>query len=104
MNIYYNGDEMKVNHALQLIKSVSKQSHGTMVIISSNAKDEVDRLSKNNRAIKIEPINLIEYTENCQNQGFDSIEQYCERQIPPKKRILPPALYIKKFIMYISIQ
>lgn len=61
LNIYYNGDEMKVNNALQLIKSVSKQSHGTMVIISSNAKDEVDRLSKNNRAIKIEPINLIEY-------------------------------------------
>lgn len=63
LNFYYNGDEIKVNNALQLIKSVSKQSHGTMVIISSNAKDEVTRLSKNNRAIKIEPINLIEYIQ-----------------------------------------
>ena len=63
LKIYYNNDNNKVNRALQLIRSVSQQSHGTMVIISSNVEKEVNRLSQNNRAIKIKPINLIKNSE-----------------------------------------
>lgn len=63
LNYFYNGDNAKINKALELIDSVSEQSHGTMVVISTNAESEAGRLSKNNRGIKIEPINLMDHKE-----------------------------------------
>lgn len=63
LNYYYNGDNAKINRAIELIDSVSEQSHGTMVVISSNAAKEAERLSNNNRAIKIKPVNLMDHKE-----------------------------------------
>lgn len=58
---YYRGDLQKVGEVTELIKNVSEQQHGTLVIISSNAEDEANRLSENNRGIRIKPINLSDH-------------------------------------------
>lgn len=55
---FFNEDSERVYSALKLIENVSKQIHGTLVIISSNAIEEAKRLSSNNRGIMIKPINL----------------------------------------------
>lgn len=57
---YCINNSVKKEQIEKLIENVSKQKHGTLVIISSNAEKEAKRLSENNRGIKIKPINLIE--------------------------------------------
>lgn len=61
--LFYNNDTEKVDKALELLESATKQSHGTMVVISSNAEAEANRLSGNNRGIRINPINLAQNKE-----------------------------------------
>ena len=65
--------QKQYNNFKNVFNTITKQKHGTMLIVSKGAKQEADRLCNSNRGIKIEPIDCksLSYTELLQMTKID---------------------------------